>query len=78
VALILVSLVMLRSRMHGTVAPWAGILGNGLALGFYVPVIGLWLLIASVLPLLVWQLLIGRRLLQMGRRAPVGEPRSSS
>ena len=78
VALILISAVMLRSRMFGTVAPWAGILGNGLALGFYVPVVGLWLLIASVLPLLVWQLLIGRRLLQMGRPASIGEPGSSS
>jgi hypothetical protein len=78
VALILISAVMLRSRMFGTVAPWTGILGNGLALGFYVPVVGLWLLIASVLPLLVWQLLIGRRLLQMGRRASIGQPRLSS
>lgn len=68
VALILISAVMLRSRSFGTVAPWAGILGNGLALGLYLPVVGLWLLIASVLPLLAWQLLIGRRLLRMGRR----------
>jgi hypothetical protein len=78
VALILVSAVMLRSRLYGTVAPWAGILGNGLALGLYVPVVGLGLLVASVLPLLVWQLLMGRRLLQMGRRASIGGPQSSS
>jgi hypothetical protein len=78
VGLILISAVMLRSRMYGTVAPWAGILGNGLALGFYLPVVGLWLLVASVLPLLVWQLLVGRRLLQLGRRASIGEPRPSS
>ena len=78
VALIVISAVMLRSRMYGTVAPWAGILGNGLALGFYLPVVGLGLLVASVLPLLVWQLLVGRRLLQMGRHASIGEPRSSS
>ena len=71
VALILISVIMLRSRMFGTVAPWAGILGNGLALGFYVPVIGLWLLVASVLPLLVWQLLLGRRLLQLGRQTSI-------
>lgn len=78
VALILVSAVMLRSRRFGTVAPWAGILGNSLALGFYLPMVGLGLLIASVLPLLVWQLLVGRRLLQMGRRASIAEPRSLS
>ncbi len=65
-ALILGSVVMLRSRMFGKVAPWAGIVGNGLALGLYVPAIGMWLLVASVLPLFVWQLLVGRRLLQLG------------
>jgi hypothetical protein len=67
VALILVSAVMLRSRMFGRVAPWAGILGNAIALGLYVPVVGLWLLVASVLPLFVWQILVGRRLLQLAR-----------
>jgi len=78
VALILISVVMLRSRMFGRVTAWAGILGNGLALGLYVPVIGIWLLVASVLPLFVWQLLVGRRLLQLGRQTSVRGSRSSS
>ena len=67
VALLLISAVMLRSRMFGTVAPWAGIIGNGLALGLYLPAIGMLLLIGSVLPLFVWQVLVGRRLLQLER-----------
>ena len=78
VALILGSVVMLRSRVFGRIAPWAGIVGNGLALGLYVPAIGIWLLVASVLPLFVWQLLVGRRLLQLGRHMSVGESRPSS
>jgi Domain of unknown function (DUF4386) len=69
VALILVSVVMLRSGRFGRVAAWAGIVGNGLALGLYLPVVGLGLLIASVLPLFFWQVLVGRRLLELGRSA---------
>jgi uncharacterized membrane protein len=78
VALILISVVMLRSRMFGRVTAWAGILGNGLALGLYLPVIGIWLLVALMLPLFVWQLLVGRRLLQLGRQTSVRGSRSSS
>jgi hypothetical protein len=78
VALILGSVVMLRSRVFGRVAPWAGIVGNGLALGLYVPAIGIWLLVASVLPLFVWQVLVGRRLLQLGRHMSLGESQPSS
>jgi hypothetical protein len=46
---------------------WTGIARNALALGFSVPTIGVWLLTASVLPLFVWLLLLGRMLLQLGR-----------
>jgi hypothetical protein len=67
VALILVSAAMLRSRMFGRVAPWAGTLGNATVPGPYAAVVGLWLLVASVLPLFAWQVQVGRRLLQLGR-----------
>jgi hypothetical protein len=66
-ALVAMSAVMLWSATFGRVTAWAGIIGNGLALGFYVPAIGVWLLTASVLPLFVWLLLLGRTLLRLGR-----------
>jgi len=66
-ALVAISAVMLWSRSFGRVTAWAGIIGNGLALGFYVPAIGVWLLTASVLPLFGWLLLLGRALLKLSR-----------
>jgi hypothetical protein len=68
-ALVVISAVMLWSATFGRVTAWAGIIGNGLALGFYVPAIGVWLLTASVLPLFVWLLLLGRTLLKLGHNS---------
>lgn len=65
-AFVAISAVMLRSATFGRVIAWAGVVGNTLSLGFYVPAIGVWLLTASVLPLFVWLLLLGRTLLKLG------------
>lgn len=62
---ILISGVMLRSRLFGTIAPWAGILGNLVGWGLYVPGIGLYISLFSVIGLWVWYILIARRLLQL-------------
>jgi hypothetical protein len=67
-ALVAISAVMLRNTTFSRVTAWAGITGNALSLGFYIPGIGVWLLTASVLPLFVWLLLLGRTLLKLGRR----------
>lgn len=64
---ILVSVVMLRSNLFGKVIAYMGILANVIALGIYVPTIGVYIAIFSVLFLEVWYILIGRRLLQLGQ-----------
>lgn len=68
VALIIISVVMLWSNIFSRATAYMGIAANVLALGFYVPVIGLFLLFFSVLFYWIWCLLVARRLLQLGRR----------
>jgi hypothetical protein len=61
--------VMWRSGLFGKTAASMAILGNVISLGLYVPVIGLYISIFSVLFLEIFYILVGRRFLQMGRRA---------
>ena len=46
-----------------------GLLANVIALGLYVPVIGIYISIFSVLFLEIFYILVARRFFQMGRRA---------
>jgi hypothetical protein len=62
VAGILIGLVMLRAAAFGTITGWMAILGNGVALGLYLPVIGLYIAVFSVLFLEIWYLLVARNL----------------
>ena len=64
---ITISAVMLRSNTFGRVTAYAGILGNVVGLGLYVPTIGLFLSVVSGPVLWIWYILIGRKLLQLGR-----------
>lgn len=65
--LLIVPLVMLRSNIFGRVTAYAGILAAILNWGLYVPEIGLFLSILSVIPFLViWNALVARRLFQLG------------
>jgi len=64
---ITISAVMLRSNTFGGVTAYVGILGNVVGLGLYVPTIGLFLSVISGPVLWIWYILIGRRLLQLGR-----------
>lgn len=64
---IVIPLVMLRSPHFSKLTAYMGILGNTVGLGLYVPVVGLWLSVFSVVFLEVWYILLGLRLLQMGR-----------
>jgi len=74
VAGLIVSAVMLRSNIFSKVTAYVGILANALSLADYfrlafVPAAGLLLLflaIASSLLLLIWYILIARRLFQLG------------
>ena len=67
VAGIVIGAVMLRSGIFGKAAAYMGILGNAVGLGLYVPVIGVYISVFSVVFLEVWYILIARRLLQLAR-----------
>lgn len=67
---LIVPLIMLRSNIFGRMTAYAGIAAAILNWGLYVPGgTGLFLLTLSVIPLAVWNVLIARRLLQLGRVA---------
>jgi hypothetical protein len=66
---VLVSWPMLRSPAFGRVAGWAGVIGNVVGFGLYLPVVGLALSVLSGPILWVWFLLVARGFLryQSGR-----------
>jgi hypothetical protein len=68
VAGIAVGVLMLRSPVFSNLAGWMAILGNAVGLGLYVPVVGVYISVFSVLFLEVWYILIAQRLLQLGKR----------
>jgi hypothetical protein len=64
---LIVPIVMLRSGIFGRVTAYAGIAAAVLNWGLYVPgEIGLVLFALSVVPLLVWNILLARRLFRLG------------
>jgi hypothetical protein len=67
VAPILISAVMLRSKLFSKATAYLGILANVIALGLYVPKIGVYISVFSVVFLWVWYILIARRLFQLGQ-----------
>jgi len=66
VAPLIISVVMLRSTTFGKVTAYVGIVANVLAVGLFVPAIGVYLSLVSVVGLLIWYVLIARRLFQLG------------
>ncbi len=64
---VIISAVMLRGRLFNRVAAWAGILGNLVGWGLYVPTVGIYISLFSVLGLWIWYILVGTRLLRLGR-----------
>ena len=69
IAGIAIGAVMLRSTIFSKLAGWMAILGNAVGLGLYIPMVGVYISVASVLFLEVWYILIARRLLLLGSRA---------
>jgi hypothetical protein len=65
---IIVSAVMLRSRAFGKAPAYAGILGNVIGLGLYLPVVGLMVSAASGVILWVWLILLAHRFYHLGWR----------
>jgi len=65
--LVMTAVVMLRSKLFSKATAYVGILASVIGLGLYVPRIGIFLSVASVPFLAVWNVLIARRLFQLGR-----------
>jgi hypothetical protein len=61
--------IMLHSAVFGKLTGAMGLLGNLIGLGLYVPVVGLYISVFSVLFLELWYLLIGLRFLALAKRA---------
>ena len=67
IASIIISAVMLRNKLFSKATAYSGILANVIALGLYVPKIGVYISIFSVVFLWIWYILIARRLFQLGQ-----------
>lgn len=72
-ALIAISVPMIRSPLFGRAVGWLGLVSNIVALGLYLPVVGLGLAVLSVIGLEGWYILVGRCLLRAGARV-LGAP----
>lgn len=67
IAPIIISAIMLRSKLFSKATAYFGILANAIALGLYVPVIGAYISVFSVVFLWVWYILLGLWFLSFGR-----------
>ena len=67
IAGIIISAVMLRSKIFSKKTAYLGILGNVIGFGLYMPPIGVYIAIFSVLFLEIWYILVARRLFQLAR-----------
>lgn len=64
---LMISLVMLKSSIFGKTTVYLRIASSVCDLGLYLPVIGMYISMFSVLFLFIWNILIARRLFQLGR-----------
>ncbi len=67
VAGILIGVVMLQSRPFSRLTAWLAIAANGIGLGLYIPGVGVYISVFSVLFLEVWYVLIALQLRRLGR-----------
>jgi hypothetical protein len=67
IALLIFSFIMLRSDVFSKRTAIIGIAANGITLGYFIPVVGVYLSIFSVLFYAIWYFLIARRFFQLGR-----------
>jgi hypothetical protein len=65
--MIIISVVMLRSNIFSKVTAYMGILAGVIGFGLYVPTIGIYISIFSVVFMAIWYILIARRLFRLGR-----------
>jgi hypothetical protein len=65
-SLLISSFLMLRSDIFGKRTAYVGIVTNIVVFGLYVPKIGIYISLLSVVGYLIWYILIARRLFQLG------------
>jgi hypothetical protein len=66
VSLLISSFLMLRSATFSRVTAYVGIVTNVVVLGLYVPEVGVYISMLSVVGYLAWYILIARRLIKLG------------
>lgn len=59
---IIVSIVMLKSKLFSKTTAYAGIIGNFVGYGLYIPTVGIYISLLSVVGLWIWYILISRKL----------------
>jgi len=69
---LIISGVMLRSSIFSKATAYMRIISSVLDFGIYVPTIGIFISIFSVVLLMIWNLLVARRLFQLGQGKPAG------
>jgi hypothetical protein len=67
VAFIMISFVMLKTNIFSKPIAYLGIAANIIALGLYVPKVGIYISVFSVLFLWIWYILIARRFFQLSK-----------
>jgi hypothetical protein len=67
--LLIIPIVMLRSKIFSKTTAYMGILSGLFGFGLYIPVIGVWISVLSVVFMGVWDILVGIKLIQLGRDA---------
>jgi hypothetical protein len=65
-SLLISSFLMLRSKTFSKAAAYVGIVANIVVFGYYVPEVGVYISILSVVGYVIWYVLIARRLVQLG------------
>jgi hypothetical protein len=65
IAPLIISAVMLRGNVFSKATGYVGILANVLGLAYFLPAVGVFLSLISVVGLMIWYILIARRLLQL-------------
>jgi len=65
-SLLISSILMLRSSTFSRATAYVGIVTNIIVFGLYVPEIGVWISMLSVLGYLIWYILIARKLIRLG------------
>ena len=69
IAAIVISVAMLHNRSFSKAAAYLGIVSNVIAFGLYIPVIGVYVSIFSVVILWFWYLLIALDLIKLGKKS---------